>query len=188
MSLASIDLAVEQSREQRIYPNIRFTCNGTLTGILLALQQNLTADMYPDVQLWREGMQSIYTNIASISLAAARRTRDLYIYRLDLEEPTPFKEGDVIGLYLPGKEHSKFVLQFQSTLAVGRGTNLTLSYRQSAMSEVVDLSNTQLRRDYDIPMMVFELGKLEFNTAIHRLPYSQDYKYPSQLQGPKYPF
>ena len=184
MPLPSIDLAVER-REQRIYPNIRFTCNGTITGILLALRQNLTADMYPEVHLWREGMQSIYTNIASISLAAARRTRDLYIYRVDLEEPAPFKEGDVIGLYLPGKEHNKFVVQFQPTPAVGRGTNSTLSYRQTAMSEVFDLSNTQLRRDYDIPMMVFELGKLEFNTTIHRIPYSRDYgKYPSisQLQ------
>lgn len=138
---------------------MQFRCNGTITGVLLALQNNPAADIYPEVQLWRETLKSIYTKIARISLAAARRTRDLNIYKLDLEEPTPFKEGDVIGLFLPQKNHSKFVVQ--TTLTGGESTNLTLSYWQTSVDEEIDLSNTstQLMRDHNVPMMVFEIGK-----------------------------
>lgn len=111
--------------------------------------------------MWRESSQSLYTKVGSTSLAAARRTSNLNVYRLDLEEPITFKEGDVIGLYLPRKRRSKFVVHFQPTVSKGVETSIGLSYRQTSRTTAVNLNNTQLSQDYDIPMVVIESGKEE---------------------------
>lgn len=138
---------------------MQFSCNGTITALSIAMLNNRTADQYPEVQLWRESKQSLYTNVGGISLAAAKRTSNLNIYKLDLEEPITFEEEDVIGLYLPRRERSKFAVQFRPTVSEDVGASVALSYRQTTRTAVIDLTNAQLLRDSDIPMMLIESGE-----------------------------
>lgn len=149
--------AVEHYGEQRIYPNIKFGCNGRIVGISFAalLVDSPTKNKKPEVQVWRKTDLSLYANVLTVSLAPADRTSSLNVYQLHLDEPVTFMRGDVIGLYLPGRGSSRFAIQFWPG---GTIANFSLNFSQSTSGNVIDLSNTELMQDHDIPMVIIESG------------------------------
>lgn len=151
--------SAEHNAQQRIYPNISFNCSGKIRGILFAaLEGPLVASQHPEVQLWREGGPSLYSKVAAISLAGATRADGLNLYHVTLEEPVLFKRGDGIGLYLPPRDSSRHVIQFQEVEA----EVLVRSYSSSQFSlddSVFDLNDSRVMQDEDIPMMIIESGE-----------------------------
>lgn len=158
---APVRPALEHSGEQIIYPNINFNCSGKIVAISFATLENSTpaADQYPEVQLWKEDGASLYTNVGTVPLAAAKRSKHLNIFQLHLQEPITFKRGYVIGLHLPRRESSRLVVQFQPPVSKGTDTSAALSFNSDLHTAmVVNLSNSQLMQDFDIPMMFLQSG------------------------------
>ena len=151
------NLAVEHSDEQRFYPNIAFTCKGSITSVSFAALKNPGGEMHPEVQLWRENGQSLHDYLNAISLAAATRTSTPNLYQLELKEPLTFQRGDALGLYLPRNVSSRFAVQFQS-IPEGQISGLALIYTSGRQPDSIDLSHRMLGRDYNIPMMHIESG------------------------------
>ena len=92
--------------ELRVIPGMNFSCNGTLTSLLLGVDiRTVTGsrNKYPEVQIWRYN-SSITTydrqDRREIRLAAGNFTPDgVLVY--DLTPPMQFQSGDVLGVYQP---------------------------------------------------------------------------------------
>ena len=154
-----VSSSVEHNAQQRVYPGISFNCSGKITGIVFAaLEGSLAALEYPEVQLWRKG-SSLYTKVANISLAGSTRADSLNLYHVTLNDPVLFERGDGLGLYVPPRERSRLVIQFQEAAEAGV---LVMSYSSSEFSSgdsIFNISDSGVLQDEDIPMMIIESGE-----------------------------
>lgn len=105
----------------RIIPDLRVTCNGTLTG-WRAAGEATNRDTSPLLQIWRmmEGQQERYQREGeSIALGSCDGTNELQelsansrYYECTLETPVSVKAGDIVGLVLPRERDTSFKLYF----------------------------------------------------------------------------
>ena len=94
----------------RLVPGMSFTCNGTITGLLLGVDIRSNADgrsKYPVVQVWRPGSGDRYNRVAmqQIQLAAGDFSPD-GVFQYNLTTPIDFQNGDVLGVYQPSEGDS----------------------------------------------------------------------------------
>ena len=92
--------------EFRLAPGMNFTCNGTITNLLLGVDvRTMTASRvrYPEVQIWRRNqLDDSYSrqDRQEIRLAAGDFSPDgVLVY--NLTPPMQFQSGDVLGVYQP---------------------------------------------------------------------------------------
>ena len=94
------------SNEFRLIPDMTFTCNGTITSLLLGVDiRTVTSsrNMYPKVQIWRRNhLNSSYTRQESqeIRLNAGNFSPN-GVLEYNLTFPMQFKSGDMLGIYQP---------------------------------------------------------------------------------------
>ena len=94
----------------RLVPGMSFTCNGTITRLLLGVDIRSDADgrsKYPVVQVWRPGSGDRYTRVAmqQIQLATGDFSPD-GVFQYNLTTPIDFLNGDVLGVYQPSEGES----------------------------------------------------------------------------------
>lgn len=151
--------AKEHSNQQRIYPNIKFDCNGRIKTIRFAaleVESSDSTDQHPELQLWRENELSHYNKVATVSLEKATQTDNLNTYNLALKEQVSFNVGDVLGLYVP---RSGRVIQFltsTSDVVYGYGSS-----QYEASNDDFDLTESHVTLDNDIPMILLVSGMLQ---------------------------
>ena len=90
-------------REFRIFPDWTFTCNGTITSLLLGADIPRKRDEeYPEIQVWRNTVGDTFTRQASqeIRLNEGDFSPD-GVLRYNLTTPISFQSGDVLGVYHP---------------------------------------------------------------------------------------
>lgn len=151
--------AIEHNNQQRIYPNIQFNCTGRIVTITVAglERSSTTAQGYPELQLWRESQQSRqeFQLVDSVSLSEMTRTTSLNVYRITPKQTVAFKRGDSFGLYTPHRWGSRFVIQFQPAV----GGKISASYSSTVITSIINLNNSKVEQDFDIPMMIIETGE-----------------------------
>ena len=104
------------TQEFRLIPDWNFTCNGSITSVLLGvdLQNN---QQYPQVQIWRKaGSVSNQLNKVDsreITLALGNFTTS-GVFQYKLTPPMQFQNGDVLGIFQPSQDSSLVRLYYNS--------------------------------------------------------------------------
>ena len=104
----------ERGRQQRLFPNITFTCNGFITKWIVGARHRAGSLRPPELQIWRRNLNSpslqfIKTDFDLLSPNEIHSDVHEYIPNPPLE----FQEGDILGLFQPVIRYSQTVLYYQ---------------------------------------------------------------------------
>ena len=98
---------------QYIYPEMKFSCNGSVTKwIYGALDQTRAIGVLPELQIWRETGPNSYNKQGS-SLVTANISIAPNVYEYYPVTPLEFQEGDIFGVHIPDDGDSKLLLYEQ---------------------------------------------------------------------------
>ena len=146
----------DRERTQRIFPDIRFSCSGSVTKWILVLGAGDGSMEYPQLQIWREEGSGSYQRVGytDINYPSSSITDTYTVVEYSLTTPLAFQEGDILGAHQPPKDNSDVVMQFQD-----RG--LLVSYRYDGEDNpletfVVDGAETD---QTDYPLVGVETSK-----------------------------
>ena len=100
-------------RRQYIYPEIKFSCNGSVTKwIYGAIDQNRATRDLPELQIWCQTGPNSYNKQGS-SLVTANISIAPNVYEYYPVTPLEFQEGDVFGVHIPDDNNSQLCLYEQ---------------------------------------------------------------------------
>ena len=102
----------KRQTRQYIYPEMRFTCNGTITKWIYGGVQQPSETMLPELQIWRQLGTDNYNKIGS-SLVTADTSIGTNLYEFIPQTPLEFQERDVFGTHYPEKSQSQLILYQQ---------------------------------------------------------------------------
>ena len=128
-----------QQRRQYIYPDINFTCNGTITKWIYGAR-NKTGVMLPELQIWRP-LSNHYIKVGSSSVTADTSI-DTNLYEFIPQIPLEFQEGDIFGIHIPLWRNNSLLLYEQR----GNGP-LNSRVRGGIDTPLSKINATSLRRD-----------------------------------------
>ena len=89
---------VMRDRQQRVFPNIHFTCNGSITKWIVGAGTGAGTSPSSEIQIWRRSGADSYTKVASTQLTA-QSINNSNVYEYVLSSPLGFQEGDILGVY-----------------------------------------------------------------------------------------
>ena len=98
---------------QVIYPEVGFTCNGTIERVVFG-----AGDIYgqrterPLLQIWRPVGDTTFMLVSQATLRIFVAIRGLHEYTLP--SPIMFEAGDIIGFYQPPQMVSQFRIMLES--------------------------------------------------------------------------
>ena len=98
-------------KRQYIYPEMRFTCNGTITKWIYGGVQS-SGTMLPELQIWRQLGTDNYNKIGS-SLVTADTSIGTNLYEFIPQTPLEFQVGDIFGAHTPYRSESQPILYQQ---------------------------------------------------------------------------
>ena len=147
-----------QQLRQYLYPQIAFSCNGTVTKWIYGAnyRSNNQYTATPQLQIWRETSNS-YTLIENSTVDATARNAS-NLYEFIPQTPLKFQEGDIFGVYIPENSISKLRL-FEQRLS---GPNNFRQTNVSAPLSTLDLP-LGLDSDNDFPLVTVEISKPFFS-------------------------
>ena len=117
LGLDSVGEVVELNSRQQITPDMKFTCDGIITKWIIGGWWDDVAASYPELQLWREIGNDTYQKIKFNGTLIIETESANGVYEYDNFPPIPFQAGDILGVFVPRKEVSKFRLRSEG----GRG-------------------------------------------------------------------
>ncbi|XP_019849285.1 PREDICTED: uncharacterized protein LOC100641922 [Amphimedon queenslandica] len=99
---------------QYLYPDIVFSCNGSLTKWIYGgiNRGNNPPNRLPELQIWRQLGPNNYNKIGS-SLVNANTMIGTNLYEFIPQTPLQFQEGDIFGAYYPHEKESSINLYEQ---------------------------------------------------------------------------
>ena len=96
-----------EQRRQYIYPEMKFSCNGSVTKwIYGAVDQNRVKGNLPELQIWRQTGPNSYNKQGS-SLVTTNSTGNPNVHEYYPMTPLEFQEGDIFGVYIPRDSNSQ---------------------------------------------------------------------------------
>ena len=151
----ALDLNINEvrrrDRQQRLFPDITFTCNGSITKWIVGAEAENDNDL-PELQIWRNTGGTRYTR-AGFSLLPSN-TLSGNVAEYTLSTPLEFQERDILGVYQPPRGDSALVVYYQRL-------DGPVNYEEgnSALSTVTLGSP---RNEYDYPLVTVDIstGKL----------------------------
>ncbi len=102
----------EEEREQRLIPDINFTCHGFITKWILAAMW-ADEDVYPELQTWNSTDGITYTKQGATTFSLEGGSAVMTYYEYSPNSPHEFNDGDVLGMFIPDK--SRYKLFFERT-------------------------------------------------------------------------
>ena len=100
-------------RRQYIYPEMKFSCNGSVTKwIYGAVDQNRSTGDLPELQIWHQTGPNSYNKQGS-SLVTANISIAPNVYEYYPVTPLEFQEGDIFGVHIPDNNNSQLYLYEQ---------------------------------------------------------------------------
>ena len=169
----TLDLNINQvgvtTREQRLFPDITFTCNGAITKWIVGVDTPGDTDSQTQLQIWRRIEQTstnVYKmiNFTTVSDALGEQNG---VYNHTLTSPIEFKKGDIFGIYYH-RNKKRVVIYNQRNSGPA-------NYRDPAgtLGDPPTYNNLSavLTDDYDYPLVSVEIGEhyiqlftIEYNT------------------------
>ena len=102
-----------EERRQYIYPEMKFSCNGSVTKwIYGAVDQNRSTGDLPELQIWHQTGPNSYNKQGS-SLVTANISIAPNVYEYYPVTPLEFQEGDIFGVHIPDNNNSQLCLYEQ---------------------------------------------------------------------------
>ena len=107
---------MEIEGQQQITPEMRFTCDGIITKLILGVEvQDDESKIFPEIQVWRKSNNTTYRRIngTGISILTANRgsNRRMFVYDTSI----PIKSEDILGVFGPQSHDSRFVVLSEET-------------------------------------------------------------------------
>ena len=145
--------SIHRSERQYIYPEMRFTCNGTITKWIYGGKQQPSETMLPELQIWRQLGTDNYNKTGS-SLVTANTSIGTNLYEFIPQTPLEFQENDIFGVHIPSRSESQLNLYQQresgplnlQELGIGNFPSSTIT--------------TELQEDRnDFPLVTVEISK-----------------------------
>ena len=151
---------VERAGQQRLFPGINFTCNGTLKKWTFAAEEKKEGagrTEYPHFQIWRHSSATNSYDRVGSSTLQPQRTRNLNVYEYVPGTPLGFQVGDILGIYQPSDDHSVFTAYYE----VGTGLPNYRTENQNSPAVSFDLNGAMVRSNQnDFPLVTVEICKL----------------------------
>ncbi|CAI8055764.1 hypothetical protein GBAR_LOCUS30409 [Geodia barretti] len=93
---------------QVIFPEVGFTCNGSIQSWVFGAEWVGQNSFFTELQIWRPTGDGAYTKVGYTTINTARSNSELYEY--PLSPPLAFQTGDVLGYYQPQPSLSQLSL------------------------------------------------------------------------------
>ena len=152
---------LRRDQEQRVFPDITFTCSGTINKWILG--GKATSKIGVELQIWRRNSNGVnnYTKVAYSILQASNvniDTTSSNVYEHTANPPLAFQSGDILGVY-QRSGGSRTSVYYQETTGP---TNYHLSSKLNIDPPVPNiLNNAVLVSDqYDYPLVTVEISEL----------------------------
>ena len=146
---ANINDIKVRTGQQRLIPNITFTCNGSITKWIVGARHQPDNDQFPELQIWRSMDSMIYTKVAFNFLTPNKVNNVLNVHEHIPNPPLEFQEGDILGVYQP-----KFSIGMELYYQKFDGpVNYKLHYKDNT-------ANIQILSEfrYDYPLVTVEIA------------------------------
>ena len=158
---ASLGENRRRESQQRLVPEIKFTCSVTLTSWIFVAEDRGGGTEYPALQVWRpqseDGAQ--YTKIYEIA-NPPNSTGDRNVYKYFVRPALAVQAGDILGIYQPSKSRSRYSIIYQE----GGGPVNYRRDRLNASPDVFDLNQKNVKSDQsDYPLVGVQTS--EFNPS-----------------------
>ena len=142
--------------EQRIFPDINFTCSGNLTKWIVA--GTVGNALGGEVQIWRRnsGSENNYTKVGYSILNAADPDND-NVYEHIPDPPLEFQEGDILGVYQRGGSDRMRVYYQETTGPENYRNPDTFNIDPPAPDALTGA--TLVVSQYDYPLVTVEICK-----------------------------
>ena len=102
---------------QAIFPEVNFTCSGSIQSWVFGAQWEGNTDSYTELQIWRPGSRDgVYSKVGSTTIMTEESPtplptpRPTLFYQHPLSSPLTFQAGDVLGFYQPEPSRSQLTL------------------------------------------------------------------------------
>ena len=146
----NINRVVVRDRQQRVFPDISFTCNGSITKWIVGAGTGGGSSPSSELQIWRRSGADSYTKVASTQLTAQSPINNSNVYEYVPSSPLGFQEGDVLGVYQ--REDSSVVPYYQESTG-------PVNLRQSGKHDfALNCLTTTQATEYDYPLVTVEIG------------------------------
>ena len=153
LNLETVSDLVHPSQSQRLLPEMRFTCDGMITKWIFGADYNMSGNLNPELQIWRNIENETYKKIngTSIELPLTQDSRVFYEY--DDFHPIPVKSGDVLGMFIPQFDSSRLRLLFENA---NTSSQYVVFTSNSTINEI-NVENTFMVSF--LPLVSVEFGK-----------------------------
>ena len=110
----NINGVTSRNQQQHLFPEINFTCNGSITKWIVGAEMRASGTVQPELQIWRRDSwrRNRYTKV-DFSLLIPNETSDPNIHEYYPDPPLEFQEGDILGVYTPRRDDSQLVVYYQ---------------------------------------------------------------------------
>ena len=143
--------------EHRIFPDINFTCSGSLTKWIVG--GTVGNALGGEVQIWRRnnGSENDYTKVGYSILNATDPDNDS-VYEYIPDPPLEFQEGDILGVYQQRGDDSRMRVFYHETTGPA-------NYRRRSSVDVAPPAPSTLNNpslvvsQYDYPLVTVEICK-----------------------------
>ena len=157
------DVRLPTDRRQYIYPEMRFSCNGSVTKwIYGAVDQNRSTGDLLELQIWRQTGPNSYNKQGS-SLVTANISIAPNVYEYYPVTPLEFQEGDIFSVHKPLDSSSKLWLYEQ---IVSRPLNLCINYNVDSPAPSIINSSLKTVKANDFPLVTIIISKFSMVCAI----------------------
>ena len=116
IALQVIKLRPLYDRSQYLYPEMTFSCNGSVTKWIYVASydrnSNRIKNDLPELQIWRQQSPHNYTKIKS-SLVDGSTMIDANLFEFIPRPPLQFQKDDIFGIYVPNQNKTALLLYMQ---------------------------------------------------------------------------
>ena len=137
-----------RDNQQRLFPDITFTCNGSITKWIVGGTTDNRESLEPELQIWRNTGGTNYTKVGFSLLPFSTLVSNVAEYTLST--PLEFQEGDILGVYQPKEGDSALVVYYQE-----RDGPLNYEEGSNPLSSVTLIDS---RFKYDYPLVTVEIS------------------------------
>ena len=132
--LGNIRDTIDGGNYQGIFPEVSFTCNGSIQRWVLGAKWE-GHEEFTELQIWRPSGDGVYTKVGYTTIIV-NEPAALYEYPLSL--PLAFQAGDALGYYQPEPSLSQLSLLFVED---GRENQLGYVYSTTGPANSLNISS-----------------------------------------------
>ena len=167
---------ITNNRQQRIFPQINFTCDGNITKWIMGAIRNNNRDYFPELQIWRDIGNNTYTKVgntppgnATPFLQGVAPT----VYEYTPDPPLEFQAGDILGVFQPRESLSHLRVYYEENNGP-TSYDVTVGLQDTEpLLDKFTLTQPGVHTSSDLPLVTVEIGKyidLRFMHTIILIP------------------